>query len=215
MSISEFHARDTEHVITIPDICRAMRADSPACRGRKKTPQCILGVQKESQKMLVCTSLFLFFSYSKVNFTNWSHSSRVQQFILLTDRLGGNLFLLRSLWQFNRKDAVQPRLVEQQKGRKGGKGLDRERRYKDRAEMRAMGVGCQKWWWWWVMKYSVRVCLWLLPFSPSPLSPSFRHLWLTVLFIGVPVVQGTHLQSLFLCTLSELRGEEDKEQGRL
>lgn len=64
------------------------------------------------------------------------------------------------------------------------------------------------WWWWWVMKYSVRVCLWLLPlfFFPFP----FRHLWLTVLFIGVPVVQGTHLQSFFLCTLSELR-ERDKE----
>lgn len=158
----------------------------------------------KSQKMLVCTSLFFF--YSKVNFTNWSHSSRLQQFILLTDRLGGNLFLLRSSW---------PWLEEQQKGRKWEGGLDRERRYKDRAEMRAMGEGCQKWWRWWVMKYSVRVCLWLLPSSPSPLSPSFRHLWLTVLFIGVPVVQGTHLQSLFLCTLSELRGEEDKEPGRL
>lgn len=56
-------------------------------------------------------------------------------------------------------------------------------------------------------------------FSESvPLAPSFfffffssfRHLWLTVLFIGVPVVQGTHLQSFFLCTLSELR-EGDKE----
>lgn len=61
------------------------------------------------------------------------------------------------------------------------------------------------WWWWWVMKYSVRVCLWLLPSFFF-----FRHLWLTVLFIGVPVVQGTHLQSFFLCTLSELR-EGDKE----
>lgn len=58
-------------------------------------------------------------------------------------------------------------------------------------------------------------------FSESaPLAPSFfffsffffpfRHLWLTVLFIGVPVVQGTHLQSFFLCTLSELR-KGDKE----
>lgn len=52
-------------------------------------------------------------------------------------------------------------------------------------------------------------------FSESvPLAPSlfffFRHLRLTVLFIGVPVVQGTHLQSFFLCTLSELR-EGDKE----
>lgn len=50
-------------------------------------------------------------------------------------------------------------------------------------------------------------------FSESvPLAPSLslRHLWLTVLFIGVPVVQGTHLQSFFLCTLSELR-EGDKE----
>lgn len=64
-------------------------------------------------------------------------------------------------------------------------------------------------WWCWVMKYSVRVCLWLLP----SLFPPFRHRWLTVLFIGVPVVQGTHLQSLFLCTLSELR-EGDKERGR-
>lgn len=60
--------------------------------------------------------------------------------------------------------------------------------------------------WFWVMKYSVRVCLWLLPSLFFP----FRHHWLTVLFIGVPVVQGTHLQSLFLCTLSELR-EGDKE----
>lgn len=60
--------------------------------------------------------------------------------------------------------------------------------------------------WWWVMKYSVRVCLWLLPSFFFP----FRHLWLTVLFIGVPVVQGTHLQSFFLCTLSEIR-EGDKE----
>lgn len=56
-----------------------------------------------------------------------------------------------------------------------------------------------------------------LPQSPPTLSPSparslsIRHLWLTVLFIGVPVVQGTHLQSLFLCTLSELKGEGDKE----
>lgn len=50
-----------------------------------------------------------------------------------------------------------------------------------------------------------------VPLAPSFFSPSFfRHLWLTVLFIGVPVVQGTHLQSLFLCTLSELR-EGDKE----
>lgn len=54
-----------------------------------------------------------------------------------------------------------------------------------------------------------------VPLAPSLLffPPSlsfFRHLWLTVLFIGVPVVQGTHLQSLFLCTLSELR-EGDKE----
>lgn len=61
-------------------------------------------------------------------------------------------------------------------------------------------------WWCWVMKYSVRVCLWLLPSLFFP----FRHHWLTVLFIGVPVVQGTHLQSLFLCTRSELR-EGDKE----
>ena len=57
-------------------------------------------------------------------------------------------------------------------------------------------------------------------FSESvPLAPSFflffplsRHLWLTVLFIGVPVVQGTHLQSFFLCTLSKLKERErDKE----
>lgn len=59
------------------------------------------------------------------------------------------------------------------------------------------------------MKYSVRVRLWLLPSFFFP----FRHLWLTVLFIGVPVVQGTHLQSFFLCTLSELR-KGDKERGR-
>lgn len=62
-------------------------------------------------------------------------------------------------------------------------------------------------WWCWVMKYSVRVCLWLLP---SLFFFLFRHHWLTVLFIGVPVVQGTHLQSLFLCSLSELQ-EGDKE----
>lgn len=62
----------------------------------------------------------------------------------------------------------------------------------------------------WVMKYSVRVCLWLLP---SLFFPPFQHHWLTVLFIGVPVVQGTHLQSLFLCTLRELQ-EGDKEGGR-
>ena len=51
-----------------------------------------------------------------------------------------------------------------------------------------------------------------VPLAPSPLffPFPFRHLWLTVLFIGVPVVQGTHLQSFFLCTLSELR-EGDKE----
>lgn len=57
-------------------------------------------------------------------------------------------------------------------------------------------------------------------FSESaPLAPSlfffypFRHLWLTVLFIGVPVVQGTHLQSFFLCALSELRlGDKQEEE---
>lgn len=66
---------------------------------------------------------------------------------------------------------------------------------------------------WWVMVVVVGDEI----FSESvPLAPSlslfffFRHLWLTVLFIGVPVVQGTHLQSFFLCTLSELR-QGDKE----
>lgn len=34
------------------------------------------------------------------------------------------------------------------------------------------------WWWWWVMKYSVRVCLWLLPsffFLSTSLADSFIY----------------------------------------
>lgn len=46
-------------------------------------------------------------------------------------------------------------------------------------------------------------------FSESVTLPPFLFfsptLQLTVLFIGVPVVQGTHLQAFFLCTLSILR----------
>lgn len=51
------------------------------------------------------------------------------------------------------------------------------------------------------------------PLAPSLFFFPFRHLWLTVLFIGVPVVQGTHLQSFFLCALSELRlGDKQEEE---
>lgn len=89
---------------------------------------------------------------------------------------------------------------------RGGVGGMREEGRKDgEGGMGDAGDGGRVSEWWWVMKYSVRVCLWLLPSFFF-----FRHLWLTVLFIGVPVVQGTHLQSFFLCTLSELR-EGDKE----
>lgn len=50
------------------------------------------------------------------------------------------------------------------------------------------------------------------PLAPSLFFFPFRHLWLTVLFIGVPVVQGTHLQSFFLCALSELRLRDKQEE---
>lgn len=51
------------------------------------------------------------------------------------------------------------------------------------------------------------------PLAPSLFFYPFRHLWLTVLFIGVPVVQGTHLQSFFLYALSELRlGDKQEEE---
>lgn len=49
-----------------------------------------------------------------------------------------------------------------------------------------------------------------VPLAPTSFFFPFRHLCLTVLFIGVPVVQGTHLQSFFLCTLSEVR-QRDKD----
>lgn len=74
--------------------------------------------------------------------------------------------------------------------------------------MRAMGVGCQS-----AAGAGDEIFSESVPLAPS-LFFSFRHLWLTVLFIGVPVVQGTHLQSFFLCTLSELRKEISSEGGR-
>lgn len=74
--------------------------------------------------------------------------------------------------------------------------------------MWVMGVGCQKSGGaadggWWNIQWECASGFFLF----------FQHLWLTVLFIGVPVVQGTHLQSFFLCTLSKLK-EGDKKWGR-
>lgn len=67
-----------------------------------------------------------------------------------------------------------------------------------------VSVSCCCWWW------NIQ---WECASGSFPLFFPFRHLWLTVLFIGVPVVQGTHLQSFFLCTLSELRlGDKQEEE---
>lgn len=67
-------------------------------------------------------------------------------------------------------------------------------------------------WWWGDEIFSESVASGSLPL-PRFFTLLLRRLWLTVLFIGVPAVQGTHLQSLVFCTLSELR-EGDKERGR-
>lgn len=74
-----------------------------------------------------------------------------------------------------------------------------------------MGAGCQR-----AAAAGDEIFSESAPLAPSLFFFPFRHLWLTVLFIGVPVVQGTHLQSFFLCTLSELRlgdKQEEEESG--
>lgn len=102
--------------------------------------------------------------------------------------------------------------MEEKGSVEGVGGYSRDRGRKDGEGgwgMRVMGVGCQSGGGggWWNIQWECASGSFPLFFF------FFRHLWLTVLFIGVPVVQGTHLQTFFLCTLSEIR-ERDKEWGR-
>lgn len=60
------------------------------------------------------------------------------------------------------------------KKKRWGGGMREGRRKDGEGGMGDVGDGgrVSDWWWWWVMKYSVRVCLWLLPLFFFPLSLS-------------------------------------------